>query len=253
MQNGLLQIVLYSDSDWAGDTESRISVTGYVIFLQGCIISWKSKAQSCVTLSSSEAELMALSEAAKEIRFIYELLKAMDVKVQLPIICRVDNVGAIFMAENVTATPKSKHMDTRAKFVTQFITDGFLKIIFVKTSDNTSDPFTKNVSGETHEKHKEKYVWKGSEVACLCYSAQQEGCCEVLIEDTKTTQNRENTSGIMKGKVLQRERGSSDEEVCKKWDLEGQESSNIVCEKPDLAVGNSYLEVDNWDFLNNEG
>jgi len=151
-QNGLLQIVLYSDSDWAGDKETRISVTGYVIFLQGCIVSWKSKAQSCVTLSSSKAELMALSEATKEIRCMYSVLKAMDVKFQLPINCRVDNIGAIFMAENATATPKSKHMDTRAKFVTQFIADGFLKIIFVKTSDNTSDPLTKNVSGETHRK-----------------------------------------------------------------------------------------------------
>ena len=46
----------------------------------------------------------------------------------------MDNVGAIFMAENVTATPKSKHIDTRAKFVTQFIADGFLKVIFVKTA-----------------------------------------------------------------------------------------------------------------------
>jgi hypothetical protein len=250
--NGLLQIVLYSDSDWAGDTESRISVTGYVIFFQGCIVSWKSKAQSCVTLSSSEAELMALSEATKEIRFIYELLKAMDIKVQLPIICRVDNVGAIFMAENVTATPKSKHMDTRAKFVTQFIADGFLKIIFVKTSENTSDPFTKNVSGEVHEKHKVEYVWKGNEVACLGYSAQQEGCCEVLIEDTKTTQNRETSSGKMKGKVLQRKIGYPGQEVWKNQDYEGQESSRVVCEKAEMSVGNSYLDVDNWDFLNRE-
>ena len=98
-----------------------------------------------VTLSSSEAELMALSEATKEIRFIYELLISMKINVKIPIVCRVDNVGAIFMAENVTATPKSKHIDTRAKFVTQFVDDGFLKIIFVKTAENVSDMFTKNV------------------------------------------------------------------------------------------------------------
>jgi hypothetical protein len=176
----------------------------------------------------------------------------MDIKVQLPIICRVDNGGAIFMAENVTATPKSKHMDTRAKFVTQFIADGFLKIIFVKTSENTSDPFTKNVSGEVHEKHKVEYVWKGNEVACLGYSAQQEGCCEVLIEDTKTTQNRETSSGKMKGKVLQRKIGYPGQEVWKNQDYEGQESSRVVCEKAEMSVGNSYLDVDNWDFLNRE-
>ena len=54
--------------------------------------------------------------------------------------------------------PKSKHIDTRAKYVTQFIADGFLKILFVKTEENTSDIFTKNVSKETQEKHIGDYV-----------------------------------------------------------------------------------------------
>ena len=83
----------------------------------------------------------------------------MKIKVKTPIVCRVDNVGAIFMAENVTATPKSKHIDTRAKFVTQFVDDGFLKIIFVKTAENVSDMFTKNVSSDIHDKHKGGYIW----------------------------------------------------------------------------------------------
>jgi hypothetical protein len=112
-----------------------------------------------VTLSSSEAELMALSEATKEIRFVYEILTSMGIKVKLPIVCRVDNVGAIFIAENATACPKSKHIDTRAKYVTKFILDGFLKMVFVKTEDNKSDLFTKNASGEMYEKHQDNYIW----------------------------------------------------------------------------------------------
>ena len=74
----------------------------------------------------------------------------------------------------------------------------------------------------------------------------------MLIEDTKTTQNREIISGLMKGKMLQRERACPDQEVYKKCELEGQESSTITCEKSKMAVGNSHLEVDNWDFLNKE-
>jgi hypothetical protein len=154
----LFDLVLFSDSDWAGDKDTRISVTGYCIFLQGCPISWKSKGQKSVTLSSSEAELMALSEATKEIKFIYEILTSMKIKVKLPIICRVDNVGAIFIAENSTATLKSKHIDTRAKYVAKYITDGFLKIVFVKSEENQSDMFTKNVSSETLERHSERYI-----------------------------------------------------------------------------------------------
>ena len=81
----------------------------------------------------------------------------------------------------------------------------------------------------------------------------------MLIEDTKTTQNREINLGTMKGKVLQRERGSLNGEVYKNSDWRGPKSSNIVCEKPEKpvekpekSVGNSYLEVDNRDFLSKE-
>jgi hypothetical protein len=142
-ENGLFELILFSDSDWAGDKETRKSVSGFCIFLQGCPISWKSKGQKSVSLSSSEVELMARSEAAKEIKFIYEILISMGEQVKMPIVCCVDNVGEIFIAENATATPKSKHINTRAKYVTQLISDGFLKVLFVKTDENLSDIFTK--------------------------------------------------------------------------------------------------------------
>lgn len=108
--------------------------------------------------------MIALSEATKELKFIYEILTSMGVKIKLPIVCRVDNVGAIFIAENATATPKSKHIDIRTKYVTQYIADGFLKIIFVKTDENVADIFTKNVSGETLEKHVDTYVMSKNDV-----------------------------------------------------------------------------------------
>jgi hypothetical protein len=72
-------MVSYIDSEWAGDPDSRISVTGFVIYLLGAPICWRSKGQKGVTLSSSEAEYVAMSEAVKEIRFIYYLLSGMGV------------------------------------------------------------------------------------------------------------------------------------------------------------------------------
>jgi hypothetical protein len=64
-------LVLYCDSDWAVDPESRISVTGFIMYLLGVPIFWRSKAQKGVTLSSSEAEYVAMSEAVKEIRYSF--------------------------------------------------------------------------------------------------------------------------------------------------------------------------------------
>jgi hypothetical protein len=64
-----------SDSDWAGKAETRISLTGFIIYLLGAPICWRAKGQKGVTLFSSEAEYVAMSEAVEEIHFIYFLLK----------------------------------------------------------------------------------------------------------------------------------------------------------------------------------
>ena len=151
-------IVVFSDSDWAGDKDTRKSVTGYIIFLFGCPICWKSKGQKAVSLSSSEAEFYALIEAAKEVRFILNLLTSFGVKVELPIKIFVDNVGAIFMAENASTSERTKHIDLRTSFVREMIWDGEVKIVFVRSVDNQSDGLTKNLGKELYEKHAGKYV-----------------------------------------------------------------------------------------------
>jgi hypothetical protein len=96
---------------WAGDKENRQGVSGYVVFLLGVPILWKSKSQKSITLSSSEAEYFAMSEAAKDVRFIAMVLELLGIKVQIPVTVMVDNIGAIFMAENVSDTSQTKHID----------------------------------------------------------------------------------------------------------------------------------------------
>jgi hypothetical protein len=104
-------LLVYSDSDWAGDKNNRHSVTSYIICLLGCPLMWKSRQQNVISLSSSEAELYALVDAAKEVKFIYNVLLTMGIQVKLPIVIRVDNMGAIFMAENVSVSQRTKHID----------------------------------------------------------------------------------------------------------------------------------------------
>jgi hypothetical protein len=136
-------LVSYSDSDWAGNPENRISVSSFIIYLLGVPICWRSKGQKGVTLSSSEGEYVAMSEAVKEIRFIYFLLKGMGVDVKLPIIVRCENVGAIFMAENSSSGIRTRHIDTRYHFVREHVEDGMIKIVIVKSSINDANMFTK--------------------------------------------------------------------------------------------------------------
>ena len=143
-------LTMYTDSDYGGDKETRISVTGYILFFMGVPIIWKSKSQRSVTLSSSEAAYVALSEAAKDIKFVYQLLRSIGIEVTLPITVRVDNVGAIFMSENTLTSGRTKHVDIRYRYVNEMVLDGFLKIVFVKTKENVADIFTKNVTSDVY-------------------------------------------------------------------------------------------------------
>ena len=144
----------------------------------GCAVSWKSKAQKSVSLSSSEAEWYALSEAAKEIKFLAQTMLTMEIPVELPIIVRVDNVGAIFMGENQSATGRSKHIDIRTNFVREYVEDGFIKIIFVKSEDNNSDGFTKNTNVETYDRHHGSFVADRDYLTQQSQQLQSEGCRE---------------------------------------------------------------------------
>jgi hypothetical protein len=103
---------VFCDSDWAGDPETRVIVTGFVIYLLDVPVCWRSKSQKGVTLSSTEAEYVAISEAVKEFKFIYYLLCDFHIKVNLPIIIKTDNIGAIFMAENSLIGVRTRHVDT---------------------------------------------------------------------------------------------------------------------------------------------
>ena len=116
------------------------------------------KGAHSVTLSSSEAEWVALSEAVKEIMFVLQLLESMKIKVKLPITVRVDNVGAIFMSKNISTSNRTKHVDIHTKFVNEYMEDGIIKIIFVQSNNNDSDIMTKNVNGDLLDKHARKLL-----------------------------------------------------------------------------------------------
>jgi hypothetical protein len=120
-----------------------VSVTGFIIYLLNIPICWRSKSQKGVTLSSTEAEYVAISEAVKELKFIYCLLSNLHIKVNLPIVVKTNNIGAIFMSENN---------------LTGFIKDCFIKIEIVRSGENDSDLFTKNVNQELYEKYTKKFL-----------------------------------------------------------------------------------------------
>ena len=153
-EDGLWTLVVYSDSDWAGNPDDRKSVGCFIIFLNGVPIAWRSKGQKVVSLSSSEAEFYACAEAVREIPFIAQILLFLGVTVKTPVDVWIDNIGAIFMTENRTSSSRTRHMDTRWWYVTQMQEeDKLIKVKFVRTKENVSDIGTKNVNAETYSYH----------------------------------------------------------------------------------------------------
>ena len=155
-ENNMWEIMAYCDSDYAGDKDGRKSVTGFVIYILGCLVSWKSRSQKSVTLSSTEAEYYSISELCAEIMFLKQIMEFLGIKVALPIIVRVDNVGAIYLAQNAVSGPRMKHVDIRYHFVRDYIEDGIIKIIFVRSEENDSNIFTKKLGEEAFNKHCKK-------------------------------------------------------------------------------------------------
>jgi len=74
---GELRLVAYTDADWAGDVDDRRSTTGYVVLLHGCAVSWASRKQSTVALSSTEAEYMGLSQGLAELKSLHAWMDEM--------------------------------------------------------------------------------------------------------------------------------------------------------------------------------
>ena len=139
-------IDVWCDSDWAGDKDTRRSVSGCEIYVNGVLVHKKSRLQKTVSLSSCEAEYIAFGEAGSEALYIRNVVESMGVTIQYPIKMYMDNQGAIFLAYN-ESTARTKHIDVRHHFMRE-LTEGpnpIMEVIYVPSNLNKADVYTKNV------------------------------------------------------------------------------------------------------------
>ena len=145
----------YSDADWAGDVNDRKSTSGYVFKLSGAAISWRSKKQSCVALSTAEAEYIALASATQESVWLQELLSSMKETIVKPATIFEDNKSAICLAKNPQYHGRAKHIDIKHHFIRQRVQDGDIKLEFCKSEDMIADMLTKGLSSYQFAKLRE--------------------------------------------------------------------------------------------------
>eukprot|EP00965_Chrysotila_dentata_P185853 6135887-Pleurochrysis_carterae.AAC.1 len=129
----------FSDSDWA----TKHSTSGYVFMYNQAAISWSSKKQPSVALSSCEAEIIAASEATKEAVYLRALFTDLGFAADEPTSLSLDNKSAIDLAYNPEHHQRSKHIDRRHFFVRERVEAHDITIPFVCSTANLADFFTK--------------------------------------------------------------------------------------------------------------
>ena len=150
-----LKLVGYSDADWASSDDRR-STSGYSFAMheEGPLISWKSRKQPTIALSSCEAEYIALAAAVQESLYLTQLTIDLGVSNGEPVIIHEDNQGTIALANNPVQRQRSKHIDIRYHFIRQNVKDDKVVLMYCPTHDMLADIMTKPATKIQLEKFK---------------------------------------------------------------------------------------------------
>ena len=140
-------LIAYTDADYAGCKLDRKSTSGWCQFLGGCVVSWASKKQHSVALSTAEAEYVAAGGCGAQVLWIkHQLLDFNIEKQRVPIYC--DNTSAINLAKNPVQHSRTKHIEIRYHFLRDHVAKGDFELIFIATDKQIADIFTKPLNEE---------------------------------------------------------------------------------------------------------
>jgi hypothetical protein len=155
-QKGDLTLTGYTDSDWGGDVNTRRSVSGYLFKLHGGAVSWSSKHQPTVALSSMEAEYMALTHATKEAIWLKMFLAELGMDLKQPLVLYEDNQSSVQLVKHPAHHACTKHIDIRHHFVREKVENGEIDLRHLPTSLMTADALTKPLGRQIFERHRKE-------------------------------------------------------------------------------------------------
>ena len=137
-------ITMYTDSNWANEKDNRKSTGGWLTTINNLPINWQSKKQSTIAQSSTEAEYYALTEAVNETRFLQQWFKfCCNLDIDITIVIKCDNTGAIAMSDHSTNHNRTKHIDIKHFYIRDIIKQYPIRIEYIPTKDQLADILTK--------------------------------------------------------------------------------------------------------------
>ena len=144
--------VAFVDADYGGCRDTRRSTSGYVFSMAGGPVTWSSKRQATVTLSTVEAEYVAMSWAVQQMVWMQAWLDEVTIGYVKPGVIKGDSRGAIALTENTKDHGKVKHIDIRHHYIRELVHSGRVSLEQVSSADNAADLFTKPLSRDTHHR-----------------------------------------------------------------------------------------------------
>ena len=149
-----VDLMVYTDADYANDAEDRRSISGYVTLLNGATVSYGSRKQGITALSTMEAEYIAMSEGVRDILWLRNRCGELRVPMRVPrLMC--DNMAAIVLTTKSGKHHKSKHFDNKYHFVRLLVSQDELRIQHVGTDDMIADTMTKGLARVKFERFRD--------------------------------------------------------------------------------------------------
>jgi hypothetical protein len=138
------------DADYAADLDTRRSTSGEVFMMSGGPVSWSSKKQATVALSTVEAEYVSLTRSSKQAMWMYSFLDELHMSQDRPAILYGDNLGAAALARDAKGHARIKHIDIREHYIRERVAAGDIDIHHVPSAKNLADIFTKILPRDAH-------------------------------------------------------------------------------------------------------
>lgn len=171
-RGGSNELLAYTDSDYAGDSEDSKSTSGYVFTMGDGAVAWSSKKQPIVTLSTTEAEFVVAVACACQALWMRRVLEELGWQQSEGIILMCDNTSTIKLSRNPVLHGRSKHIRVRFHFLRDLTKEGAVEMQYIGTKEQVADLMTKPLKLEAFQRHRDSL---GMVAGSQCELAETKG------------------------------------------------------------------------------